>query len=77
MKFRIFVQDVGRSGYSGFKEVEAVSTKAAVKGLKVPSWRSEFSTSKLPYYIALPNNRKDLWPDGQTGQVPKEALTCQ
>jgi hypothetical protein len=25
--------------------------------------------------IALPENRKDLWPDGKTGKVPNEALS--
>lgn len=65
-KYRVFSQDVGKYGYSGVKDVMADSPRSAVNKVG-QAWEGE----KM---IALPHGRKDLWPDGQTGRVPREAL---
>ena len=66
MKYRVFSQDVGRSGYSAVKDVLADSSKQAIE-LVGHAWIGE----KM---IALPHDREDLWPHGKTGEVPPEAL---
>lgn len=77
-KFRIFVQDVGRSGYSGYKDVEAGSASAAVHKIAprgvCPCCGLQLRGGVHPHLIAVPHSRKDLWPDWQTGRVPQEAL---
>lgn len=64
-KYRIFVQDVGKSGFSGFTDVDAYSVRHALETCKVHDLRK---------YIALPHSRRDLWPDGKTAQLPEGAL---
>ena len=73
--YRIFVQDVGRSGYScaggrGSSSIVADSPAAAIEK-KIAQGGCQGWEGK---FIALPYSRRDLWPDGQTGKVPKEAL---
>jgi hypothetical protein len=75
-RFRVFVQDIGDRGYSGLDDVTAASPEAAIRkagGAAV--------SSHPPYYsacghrlIALPHNRKDLWPHHRTGAVKAAAL---
>lgn len=64
MKYRVFVQDVGRDGFSGFDDVEAISSKDAISQVSSPGWK----------YIAIPHARKDLWPD-RNGNVSREATS--
>ncbi len=71
MKYRVFVQDVGRSGFSGVRDINAASPTEAVKPYAFPKGGTTWHGKKL---IALPHDRKDLWPDGKTGEVPREAL---
>jgi hypothetical protein len=70
MSYRLFVEDVGKGKFSamGVAEVRAANPKAAIRAGFGPSlWNGK-------RIIALPHERKDLWPDGQTGEVPEEAL---
>ena len=61
MKYRVFAQDVGRSGYSGVRDVEIESLEDYVRDNTSPGrWLR----------ILLPHARKDLWPDGHTGELP-------
>lgn len=63
--FRIFVQDVGKKGYSGLSDIEAYTVEHALDLVGAVSSKK---------YIALPHTRKDLWPNGKTGRVTEEAL---
>lgn len=71
-RYRVFVQDVGTDGYSGFCDVyvaKILPPEAAV--LEAGNGSRVWAGRKL---IALPFDRRDLWPNSQTGQVPPEAL---
>ena len=68
-KYRVFVQDVGQSGYSGFTDAQARSPLDAV--LQVSSPSGTWAGKNL---IALTHDRKDLWPHPKTGAVSPEAL---
>lgn len=67
MRYRVFVQDVGESGYSGVRDITAKAPYNAIT-----KWVNKY----WPRYkfIALPHSRKDLWPHKTTGAVPTEAL---
>jgi hypothetical protein len=69
-KFRLFVQDVGKHGFSGYGTADIyASTPQRAVNIGVNRW------GRPPRdLIALPHSRLDLWPDGQTGQVTREAL---
>ena len=75
MKYRVFVEDVGRNKFSGVGDAEAATPRKAIYKASAIDPGSEF----LPTWygrklIALPHSRKDLWPNGKTGSVPREAL---
>lgn len=72
-KYRVFVRDVGKRGYSGLRDAEADSVAEAI----IIASRKRRRLPRLPYLIALPHDRKDLWPDGKTGKVSPEALEFQ
>lgn len=63
--YRVFVQDVGRSGYSAVCDMTAYRPRDAVARAdhKWPAWKGK--------HIALNHDRKHLWPDGKTGRLPK------
>jgi hypothetical protein len=67
-KFRVFVQDVGDSGYSGLVDLEALDAFGAASQAMS---KMRIEAKKL---LALPANRKDLWPKKTTGLVPYAAL---
>lgn len=70
VRYRVFVQDVGQSGYSGFTDAEAATPFDAVcqvSGMASGMWGGK-------NLIALPRDRKDLWPHPKTGAVSPEAL---
>lgn len=71
MQFRIFVQDVGPYGYSGYTDVSAADPKEALAAIGEGKGQGK---RRRPLFIALPKSRKDLWPDGKTGRVPQESL---
>ena len=66
-KFRVFVQDVGDSGYSGLGDFEALDAFGAASQAMN---KMHIEAKKL---LALPATRKDLWPN-KTGLVPYAAL---
>lgn len=70
-RFRVFVQDVGRAGYRALDEVSAENPVDAVLPFCTDQITRTVHGKKL---IALPDDRRDLWPDGRTGAVSKEAL---
>ena len=84
--YRVFVEDVGPARFSGFggRDVKAKSPLEAifmVTGVErdSPVGRAWVSGVRRPRWygrglIALPVLRMDLWPDGETGRVPAEAL---
>lgn len=63
-KYRLFVQDIGDAGYSGYFDIEASDATEAIM------WADHRIRHKL---IALPFSRRDLWPDGD-GNVKAVAL---
>lgn len=68
--YRLFVEDVGKGRFSamGVPEVRAANPKAAIQaGFGPALWNGK-------RIIALPHERKDLWPNEKTGEVPEEAL---
>lgn len=67
-KYRLFVQDVGVSGYSGLYDVEAANSRAAARLARAEGRRRRAKV------LALPHDRRDLWPEQYTGEVPREAL---
>jgi hypothetical protein len=62
-KFRVFVQDVGRTGYSGYADAIAWNSGEAVRKMHRPDLAGKL--------IAIRETDKHLWPDGKTGQLPK------
>ena len=88
-RYRVFVQDVGDEGFSGYghADVDADSPLDAIFQVTgcvrtSPVGRRWLSGAVPPSewgdrLIALPHSRKDLWPDGKTGKVPDEALSFQ
>ncbi len=79
-KYRVFVEDVGPGKFSAAGVpvklrggIEAATPREAIDKSKVanPKGTNEWLGRRL---IALPHDRRDLWPDGQTGAVPREAL---
>lgn len=68
--YRIFVEDVGpgRFSCSGFGDIIASSPDDAIQKTS-KSWKWQGNRR----FLALPHTRKDLWPDGKTGEVPAEA----
>ena len=71
MRYRIFSEDVGIEKFSALDEVDAPNPRAAISPFCTDKTRKLLHGRRV---IALPTNRKDLWPDGKTGRVPKEAL---
>lgn len=86
MKYRVFVEDVGRGKFSCYSRgpVDAGSPLDAIfKATGVvrsspvgTAWRAGTLRPSIHHQrlIALPESRRDLWPDGETGKVPREAL---
>lgn len=71
-RYRVFVQDVGTDGYSGFCDVDVsklLPVKLAV--LYAGNGSLTWGGRKL---IALPFDRRDLWPNSKTAEVPRQAL---
>jgi hypothetical protein len=80
VKYRVFVEDVGPGKFSGAGVpvklrggIEAESPREAIDKSKA-AWPPGGNTWYGRRLIALPHDRKDLWPNGKTGAVPKEAL---
>lgn len=69
--FRIFVQDVGKTGYSSLDQVRADNPVDAILPFCTDPRTRTVHGRKL---IALPDDRRDLWPNSETGKVSKEAL---
>ena len=61
-KYRVFVQDVGQTGYSGYADAIAWTGAEAVRKMKRPDLDGKL--------IAIRHSDKHLWPDGKTGQLP-------
>jgi hypothetical protein len=70
VRYRVFTNDIGPDRFSCFGAVDADSqndanAKARTMTYKLPGCGYPFK------YLALAENRKDLWPDGKTGRLPK------
>lgn len=85
-KYRVFVEDVGRAKFSAYYgDIEAASPLDAIfeatgvtRGSPVgKAWIAGTLRPAIDHQrlIALPHTRKDLWPDGKTGEVPVAALS--
>jgi hypothetical protein len=84
-RYRVFVQDVGRGGFSAFGDHDVVAgspleaiftaTRVSRNSTVGARWlhggRPRWSGKRL---IALPHSRRELWPEGLTGYVPAEAF---
>ncbi len=87
MKYRVFIEDVGRGRFSAYgdRDVYAESPLDAIfqitEVVKSSPVGKRWSDSTLrPTHeglrlIALPHRQKDLWPDRTTGKVPIAALS--
>ncbi len=66
MKYRIFTNDVGPNKYSCLRVIEARSNDEAARkaALRIP-FRCKM--------LVIPDNRRDLGPNGQTGVIPRES----
>lgn len=64
--YRIFAQDVGRSGYSGVCDMTAHCSRDAVAEADRtwPGWKGK--------HVAISHERRHLWPDGKTGLLPRK-----
>lgn len=64
MTFRVFTNDVdGGRGYSCFASWRGTQERAQQYAAKL--------AAKFQCKVAmLPEDRRDLWPDGQTGRLP-------
>ncbi len=67
MKWRVFTNDVGPNQFSALKEIEAESWDEALRKMKPLAKQLRCKV------LVAPENRRDLWPDGQTGRIPTEA----
>ncbi len=65
--YRVFVQDVGRRGYSGFVQEYASSRAVAVRRAA----RGDKAFEKK--LLAIPESQTHLFPDPETGLLPKGA----
>lgn len=70
MKVRIFCQDVGTTGYSGYDDDE----DGLVNPMRLKNRLKVLNSAHQHNHIAIPRDMRELWPDGKTGEVPKEAL---
>ena len=72
MLYRVFSEDVGARRFSAVQDVYASNPEQAVlpfcTNKKMKTWHGQL-------VIALPHDRKDLWPHPTRGTVPNEALT--
>jgi hypothetical protein len=71
IKYRIFSEDVGPGKFSAVEEVTAPNPREAILPFCTDKKRRLWYGQRV---IALPDNRRDLWPDSKTGTVPSEAL---
>lgn len=70
MKYRVFTNDVGPNQFSALREIDArFDDEALLKGVR--DCNGLPSGTKI---LVLSEQRRDLWPNGKTGRVPKEAL---
>lgn len=87
-KYRVFVEDVGPNKFSAFgdRDVEANFPLDAIFEItgvvRVSLVGKRWLNGEPPCWegcllIALPHSRKDLWPNGKTGAVPKQAIYLQ
>ena len=71
MRYRVFSEDVGKGKFSAVDDTTANSPEEAILPYCTDKVKKLWHGQRI---IALPHNRKDLWPHGYTGVVPKEAL---
>lgn len=69
MKWRIFVEDVGKDRYSGFLDISANSLADAKRKTNRALGNREVNA------VTLPHTRKDWWPD-KTGRLGWEKQGC-
>jgi len=71
MKYRIFTNDVGPDQYSCFLVIHADSPAEAERTAKaeIGSYFDKFR--RKVKILVIPDDRKDLMPDGKTGRLPK------
>jgi hypothetical protein len=78
-KWRVFTNDVGPHQYSGLKDITASSLSEA-KAMAKQRWGNlpidPRRVDKTLRILVLPHSEKNLWPNGQTGRIPKEAECC-
>jgi len=84
--YRVFIEDVGKRRFSayGSRDVTADNPLDAIFQItgcrkSSPVGRAWIDCTLRPAVdgmrlIALPHSRRDLWPNGDTGKVPTEAL---
>jgi hypothetical protein len=71
MKYRIFTNDVGPNAYSALCEVSAESLREAKAKAQIVC--RELPSRHNLKVLVIPNDRRDLWPDGKTGKISADA----
>jgi hypothetical protein len=72
MKWRVFTNDVGPNAYSALGEISAPSLREAKAEAKRRCSGLIMDNAGLKILV-LPDERKALFPDGQTGKIKREA----
>lgn len=67
MKFRVFTNDVGPNAYSCLMSLSAKDQNEANRKARRIAGKLDCKA------VALPESRRELWPDGQTGLLPAES----
>jgi len=71
MKYRVFTNDIGPKQYSAFCMVDAASKEEAEQKAFIIVRGSRNADGRWVEVLVIPDNRKDLMPDGKTGRLPK------
>jgi len=71
MKYRVFTNDVGPDQYSAFCMVDGASKEEAEQAAFIKVRGLQNADGRQVKVLVIPDDRKDLMPDGKTGRLPK------
>lgn len=71
MKYRLFAQDIGKDGYSGLRDIGCPGSQGDSDALRIAYEESQQRGARV---LPLRHTRKDMWPDGETGLLPKGVI---
>lgn len=71
MKYRVFTNDIGPGRYSCFCLIDADSDEQAQRIAESRCKGLQNFNGRAVKVLVIPDDRKDLMPDGKTGRLPK------